>query len=73
LEIERFRDSLLARVTKATANRYRDLLSGMFKRAIRDGHVAVNPVRPVSKFKENNERLTYLTPEEDCRRQRPTA
>ena len=42
--------------TKATANRYRDLLSGMFKRAIRDGHLAVNPVKSVSKFLENNER-----------------
>src|SRR2546422_4268884 len=65
LEIERFRDSLLTRLTKATANRYRDLLSGMFKRAIRDGHLTVNPVKTVSKFKENNERVTYLTPEEE--------
>jgi integrase len=66
LEIERFRDSLLTRRTKATANRYRDLLSGMFKRAIRGGHLAVNPVRTVSKFKENNERLTYLTDDEEA-------
>jgi integrase len=65
LEIERFRDSLLTKKTKATANRYRDLLSGMFKRAIRDGHLAVNPVKTVSKFKENNERVTYLTSEEE--------
>jgi integrase len=65
LEIERFRDSLLTKKTKATANRYRDLLSGMFKRAIRDGHLAVNPVKTVSKFRENNERVTYLTAEEE--------
>jgi integrase len=65
LEIERFRDSLLMKKTKATANRYRDLLSGMFKRAIRDGHLAVNPVKTVSKFKENNERVMYLTSEEE--------
>jgi integrase len=65
LEIERFRDSLLTKKTKATANRYRDLLSGMFKRAIRDGHLAVNPVKTVSKFRENNERVTYLTADED--------
>lgn len=65
LEIERFRDSLLVKKTKATANRYRDLLSGMFKRAIRDGHLAVNPVKTVSKFRENNERVTYLTAEEE--------
>ncbi len=65
LEIERFRDSLLVKKTKATANRYRDLLSGMFKRAIRDGHLAANPVRTVSKFRENNERVTYLTAEKE--------
>jgi len=65
LEIERFRDSLLVKKTKATANRYRDLLSGMFKRAIRDGHLAVNPVKTVIKFRENNERVTYLTTEEE--------
>ncbi len=41
------------------------LLSGMFKRAIRDGHLAVNPVKSVSKFKENNERVTYLTEQEE--------
>jgi site-specific recombinase XerD len=65
LEIERFRDSLLDKRSKATANRYRDLLSAIFKRAIRDGHLAVNPVRTVSKFKENNERVTYLTADEE--------
>ena len=65
LEIERFRDSLLPKKTKATANRYRDLLSGMFKRAIRDGHLTMNPVKTVSKFRENNERVTYLTADEE--------
>jgi integrase len=65
LEIERFRDSLLERVTRSTANRYRDLLSAIFKRAIRDGHVTLNPVKNVSKFRENNERVTYLTEAEE--------
>lgn len=65
LEIERFRDSLLERCAKSTANRYRDLLSAIFKRAVRDGHVTVNPVKTVSKFKENNERVTYLTADEE--------
>src|SRR5215510_5092108 len=50
---------------KATANRYRDLLSAIYKRAVRDGHVTMNPVRPVSKFKENNERVSFLTPDEE--------
>ena len=38
----------------ATTNRYRDLLSALFKRAVRDGHVAANPVRAVPKLKENS-------------------
>jgi integrase len=38
--------------SRATADRYRDLLSGVFKRALRDGLVSINPVRTVSKFKE---------------------
>lgn len=65
LQIERFRGRLLERRSRATANRYRDMLSGMFKRAIRDGHLTMNPVKTVSKFKENNERVTYLTEQEE--------
>jgi integrase len=64
-DVERFRDGLLERCAQSTANRYRDLLSGLFKRAIRDGHATQNPVRAVSKFKENNERVTYLTDAEE--------
>jgi site-specific recombinase XerD len=65
LEIEQFRDATAEKHSKATANRYRDLLSAIFKRAVRDGHVTVNPVRAVSKFRENNERVSYLTPQEE--------
>lgn len=66
LDIERFVASLLDTRAKATANRYRDLLSGIFKRAIRDGHATANPVRAVSKFRESSERLTYLTAEDEA-------
>jgi len=65
LELEQFRDSLLDIRSRATVNRYRDLLSAVFKRAARDGLVAVNPVRTVSKFKEAGERLLWLTVEEE--------
>jgi integrase len=51
---------------KSTANRYRDLVSAIFKRAIRDGLVTVNPVKAVAKFRENNERVTYLTTHEEA-------
>lgn len=65
LDVERFRDSLLVKCKPATTNRYRDLLSALFKRAVRDGHVAVNPVRAVPKLKENNKRVAYITVDEE--------
>jgi integrase len=67
-DIERFRDALLTgwqgrgAVSQATANRYRDLLSAMYRRAIRLGHVATNPVKGVEKFKEPGGRVVYLPP-----------
>ncbi len=63
--VERFRDSLLGKRSHATANRYRVLLSGIFTRAVRHGRVAANPVKSVSKFKENNERVKYLMEAEE--------
>jgi site-specific recombinase XerD len=66
LDVERFRDSLLDSRTVATANRYRDLLSAIFRRAVRDGLVEGNPVKAVSKFKENNQRTAYLTDVEEA-------
>ncbi|MBI4638505.1 MAG: site-specific integrase [Candidatus Rokubacteria bacterium] len=67
-DIERFLDSLSRgehAVAPATRNRYRDLLSGMFKRAIRLGLVAVNAVRGIPKVKEPGGRIAYLTAEEE--------
>ncbi len=63
--IERFLDSLTEgprAVAPATRNRYRDLLSGMFKRAVRLGLVAANPVKGVPKVKEAGGRVLYLPP-----------
>jgi site-specific recombinase XerD len=47
-------------VSAASVNRYRDLLSGLFKRAMRLGLVASNPVRGIPKLREAGRRLTYL-------------
>lgn len=47
-------------VSPASVNRYRDLLSGLFKRAMRLGLVASNPVRGIPKLREAGRRLTYL-------------
>jgi integrase len=49
----------------ATANRYRDRLSGMFKRALRFGLVTKNPVTGIPKRKEPSGRVVYLTPLEE--------
>jgi integrase len=47
-------------VSPATVNRYRDLLSGLFKRAMRLGLVSGNPVRGIPKLREAGRRLVYL-------------
>jgi integrase len=49
-------------VSPASVNRYRDLLSGLFKRALRLGLVASNPVRGIPKLREAGRRLVYLPP-----------
>jgi site-specific recombinase XerD len=59
-DVERFLDSLS--VSGATSNRHRDLLSAMFKRALRLGLVAKNPVTGIPKAKEAGGRITYLPP-----------
>src|SRR5437016_4868114 len=64
-DIERLRDLLSERRARATVNRYLALLSGMYSRAIRLGLVSANPVRGVAKFRENNQRVMYLTAEEE--------
>jgi hypothetical protein len=48
-------------VAPATVNRYRDRLSGMFKRAVRLGLVTANPVTGIPKRKESGGRVVYLS------------
>jgi integrase len=50
-------------VAPATVNRYRDRLSGMFKRAKRLGLVMANPVSGIPKSKEPGGRVMWLTTE----------
>jgi len=61
-EIERFLHGLMDGRAPATVNRFRDQLSGMFKRAIRLGLVTANPVKGIPKLKELGGRLIYLPP-----------
>jgi hypothetical protein len=48
----------------ATYNRYRALLSGMFSLAMRNGKATVNPVSETEKREENNERVRFLSDDE---------
>lgn len=66
VDVERFLDELLGTRAPATRNRYRTTAHAMFNRAIRHGLVTVNPVRGVSKSKESEGRIQYLTPEEEA-------
>jgi integrase len=61
-DVERVLDRLLEGRTGATRNRYRDLASGMFKRAVRLGLVDRNPVTRIPKVKETGQRLAFLDP-----------
>ena len=67
-DIERYLDDLRrgeAAVSPASRNRYRDQLSGMFKRALRLALVSVNPVKGIPKLKESSGRVVFLGREEE--------
>jgi integrase len=53
-------------LTGAAVNRYRDRLSGMFKRALRLGLVERNPVTGIPKHRESAGRIAYLTAEDEA-------
>jgi site-specific recombinase XerD len=64
-QVERMLDNLLDGRSGATRNRYRDLCSGMFKRAKRLGLVTVNPVTGIPKSREAGQRLVFLSVEDE--------
>jgi integrase len=51
----------------ATANRYKALLSLAFRLGIENGKCESNPARSVRRLRENNERIRFLTSEEEVR------
>jgi site-specific recombinase XerD len=51
----------------ATVNRYRALISLVFRLGIESGKVKENPARLVKHRQENNARVRWLTPEEEVR------
>ncbi|MBZ5515124.1 MAG: site-specific integrase [Acidobacteriia bacterium] len=60
----RFKEHGLA---QSTLNRFRAAASAIFKLAMQDNKVLANPARLVSTKKENNERVRYLTEDEESR------
>jgi integrase len=60
-DVEGFIEGLLTTVSQPTANRYRDRLSAMFKRAVRLRLATANPVTGVPKFRETGGRLVCLS------------
>jgi integrase len=53
-------------ITGATANRYRDRISGLYKRAVRLGLVETNPATGIRKAKEPGGRVLYLMADEEA-------
>lgn len=66
-DVERFKGRVAQEVSVATVNRHLALLSGVFNKALAWKKTKDNPVSGVKKFKENNERVRYLTEEEEIR------
>lgn len=60
--VERCVRTLAEAMAPASVNRLRDRLSGMFRRAQRNGLVSTNPVAGVPKLKEAGGRLAFLSP-----------
>jgi integrase len=62
----RLRELREAGRSPATVNRYRSLLSAIFSLAVRDGVVAMNPVRGVKRLREPAGRVRYLSTGEEA-------
>lgn len=66
-DIERFISDRLKSVSKASVNRELFFLKRVYNVAIADGEAEVNPANAVKTLKENNQRLRYLTEDEEQR------
>jgi len=49
----------------ATANRYKALISMVYREGIKNHKVTLNPARQIEKRKENNERVRYMLDDEE--------
>jgi len=54
-------------LTGGTVNRYRTMVSSIFSWACSIGRARLNPVARVKRYKENEDRIRYLLPEEETK------
>lgn len=66
-EVEAMRDKLLATMAPATVNRHLQLLRAILLRGVRDHRLSRDAVPQITLFKENNQRVEYLTGDEERR------
>src|SRR5262245_55919292 len=66
-DVERYKSRRIKEVSAATVNRELMFLKRVFNLALKDGKLDRNPVREVRFFKEDNERVRWLTEEEETR------
>src|SRR5262245_60562526 len=64
-DIERYVAQRIKEVAPATVNRELQFLKHLFYVAMKDGLADANPVREVKLFKENNQRVRFLTEDEE--------
>lgn len=66
--IQKIFDELRAGGRKGpTVNRYRSLLSSIFKHGVQNGKVASNPVRDVKRYKESGHRVRWMKLDEETK------
>jgi integrase len=66
-DVERFKARLSQEVSPATVNRHLALLKTIFNKAIEWGKTKTNPVQGVKLYRENNQRVRFLSEEEEAR------
>jgi len=64
LMIERYKEERLKTVCKATINRELACMKVMYSKAVEWGKAAENPVKKVKLFRDNNQRVRFLTKDE---------
>jgi len=66
-DIERFKGRLASEVSPATVNRHLTLLKTLFNKAVQWGKTEVNPAKGVKLFRENNQRVRFLSEDEEMK------